>query len=591
MNRSRKFAALALILGVGAFSIVVAWPADPDRYFPDFVPWPSGGLDLGGDREGFRLGLDLSGGVSVTLEASGEAVPLRTGETLEDFVARSAVPLVQILDLNPELDAIAEEDYDQPLPASFNTLVLPLPSDEEITESIDQARDIIEERVNGFGISEAEVTLIGPIRINAQIPGVDAEQASGLVGSTAQLEFREVDPIQPSSPPPLDAVQLVLAIDDVWNPLVRAMPEALESEVDEYFIPDPEEDVIEVGGQRWIPALGRDSGGVEQQLTGGFLERGSIGRILDSSGAPALTFELDRDGARLMEQITTRLAPSQDLLGIFVDGQIISAPRVNAVISDSGIITGLSAETAASLGRQLRAGALPINFRVIQTTEVAATLGEDSVTDTVQAGLVGFLAIVIFMIVYYRLPGVMAALALIFYAAVVMVTFKLVPITLTLAGIAGLVISIGFAVDGNILIFERMKEELRLGRSLQGAIETGWARAYPAIRDANVSTLITVVILWLFADALNANLIKSFALALLVGTAFSFVTVLFVTRVFMNLLVGTPAARRPGWFGIRTMTGEGEPAAAQPAGGGAGPGGGGAIIDNDDAGSGREARP
>ena len=226
---------------------------------------------------------------------------------------------------------------------------------------------------------------------------------------------------------------------------------------------------------------------------------------------------------------------------------------MNAVISRSGIITGLSDDDARTLRLQLRAGALPINFQTIQQTEVAATLGEDSVVDTVQAGLIAFLAIVVFMVVYYRLPGLLAALALFVYAAMVMATFKLVPVTLTLAGIAGFVLSVGLAVDGNILIFERMKEELRLGRSLQGAIEAGWNRAWPAIRDGNVSTLITVAILWFFADALNANLIKSFAIALLVGTIFSMVTAIFVTRTFLNALVGFRLTRRPWLFGIREM--------------------------------------
>jgi preprotein translocase subunit SecD len=147
-----------------------------------------------------------------------------------------------------------------------------------------------------------------------------------------------------------------------------------------------------------------------------------------------------------------------------------------------------------------------------------------------------------------------------------MAAFKLIPITLTLAGVAGFVLSMGLAVDANILIFERMKEELRLGRSLLGSIDTGWARAWPAIRDANISTLITVIILWLFADALNANLIKSFALALGVGTIFSMISAIFVTRTFLHLVVDLRIARRPWLFGIREMTGEDDdsPASAQP---------------------------
>ena len=312
--------------------------------------------------------------------------------------------------------------------------------------------------------------------------------------------------------------------------------------------------MIVADGLRWLAATGINAEGATVQLTGRHLIADSISRTIDQAGDPALTFEFDDEGARLMEQITRRLFESRGLLGIFVDGRLISSPSVNAVISDSGIINGLSEEDAITLRRQLRAGALPINLRVLQSTEVAATLGEDSVIATVQAGVVAFVAIVVFMMIYYRVPGVVAALALVVYAAGVMATFKLVPITLTLAGVAGLVLSIGFAVDGNVLIFERLKEELRLGRSLTGAVDTAWARAWPAIRDGNVSTIITVAILWLFADALNQNLIKSFALALLVGTGFSFVTVIFVTRNFMTIAVSTGWIRGLRPFGVRQMT-------------------------------------
>jgi len=268
------------------------------------------------------------------------------------------------------------------------------------------------------------------------------------------------------------------------------------------------------------------------------------------NGEPALNFRFDDDGARLFEQITRRLVMGQEPLGIFLDGQLVSAPVVRAVISDQGVISGLSNDEVIVLRSQLRAGSLPLNLSVIQETEVSATLGEDSVVDTVQAGLVAFLAIVLFMVVYYRLPGVLGALALIVYAVIVMTTFKLVPITLTLAGIAGFVLSLGLAVDGNILIFERMREELRLGRNLSSSIDIGFNRAWPAIRDSNVSTLITVAILYFFGDQFNANLIKSFAITLFIGTIFSMVSAIFVTRTFLNLTVGLVSPRQMSLFGV-----------------------------------------
>ena len=547
----------AVILILTAFAIAAAWPGNPDRYLPSFIPWPQGsGVSVGDwERSEFRLGLDLAGGVSITLEVAGEAAPIRRGESLNQFLEREGVALDEVISLNPALDDLEAQSYDLPLPDSISELVLPLDVDDaSLEEAVAESQRVIEERVNGFGISEAEVTIVGSDRINAQIPGVDADEASDLVGSTALLEFRSIDPAQPQPQPPIDRLQIGAAIDDVWDTTLPQGDDRFVRRAEPYFIPPPDEDVIIADGLRWLPANGINAEGATVQLTGRHLIANSISRTLDQAGDPALTFEFEDEGARLMEQITRRLFESRGLLGIFVDGRLISSPSVNAVISDSGIINGLSEEDAITLRRQLRAGALPINLRVLQSTEVAATLGEDSVIDTVQAGVVAFVAIVVFMMIYYRVPGVVAALALIVYAAGVMATFKLVPITLTLAGVAGLVLSLGFAVDGNVLIFERLKEELRLGRSLSGAVETAWARAWPAIRDGNVSTIITVAILWLFADALNQNLIKSFALALLVGTGFSFVTVIFVTRNFMTIAASTGWIRGLRPFGVRQMT-------------------------------------
>ena len=476
MNFIRRFKfreayIFSVILILTAFAIAASWPGNPDRYLPTFIPWPQGGGVSVGDweRSEFRLGLDLAGGVSITLEVAGEAAPVRRGESLTQFLGREGFALEDVLDLNPALTDIDPADYDLPIPEQISEIVLPLDVDDAaLEEAVAESRRVIEERVNGFGISEAEVTVVGSDRINAQIPGVDADEASDLVGSTALLEFRTLDIAQPQPQQPLRRVQIQEAIDDVWDASFPHDDARFVRRVEPYFIPPPDEDVLVAEGTRWLPADGINADGETVQLSGRHLIAESIARTLDQGGSPALLFELDEEGARLMEQITRRLFENRGPLAIFVDGQLISSPSVSAVITDSGIINGLSEEDAVTLRRQLRAGALPINLRVLQSTEVAATLGEDSVIDTVQAGVVAFVAIVVFMMIYYRVPGVVAALALIVYAAGVMATFKLVPITLTLAGVAGLVLSIGFAVDGNVLIFERLKEELRLGRSLSG---------------------------------------------------------------------------------------------------------------------------
>ena len=547
-SRQNQLAAV-VIVAVTIFGVIVTWPGNPGRYLPNFIPWPSGGgIDVGGfEREEFRLGLDLAGGVSVTLEATGTSLLVRPGESLERFAERNSVGIEDLVGLNRQLGSVDPADYSRPLPEEVARLTLPLTLEgEELESAVQQAREIIEQRVSGFGVSEAEVTSLGSDRLNVQIPGVTGEEAADLVGSVALLEFRERDPFVVSQPPPPTPNQIRNTLEDSFQePTIAAAPR-----IATFAVTDMDLDVVVADdGSRWIPAAGRNALGDAQQLTGEFLIADSIQRTLDQ-GQPALTFRFDDEGARLFEQITRRLVQGQEPLGIFLDGQLVSAPLVRAVIADRGVISGLTETEATVLRRQLRAGSLPLNLSVLQETEVSATLGKDSVVDTVQAGLVAFLAIVLFMVVYYRLPGVLGALALIVYAVVVMTTFKLVPVTLTLAGIAGFVLSLGLAVDGNILIFERMREELRLGRNLSRSIDIGFNRAWPAIRDSNVSTLITVAILYFFGDQFNANLIKSFALTLFIGTIFSMVSAIFVTRTFLNLIVGVVSPRRPALLGV-----------------------------------------
>ena len=547
-SRQNQLAAV-VIVAVTIFGVIVTWPGNPGRYLPNFIPWPSGGgIDVGGfEREEFRLGLDLAGGVSVTLEATGTSLLVRPGESLERFAERNGVGIEDLAGLNRALGSVDPADYSRPLPEEVSRLTLPLTLEgEELESAVQQAREIIEQRVSGFGVSEAEVTSLGSDRLNVQIPGVTAEEAADLVGSVALLEFRERDPFVVSQPSPPTPNQIRNTLEDSF----QGPPLAAAPRIATFAVTDLDLDVVVADdGSRWIPATGRNALGDAQHLTGEFLIADSIQRTLDQ-GQPALTFRFDDEGARLFEQITRRLVQGQEPLGIFLDGQLVSAPLVRAVIADRGVISGLTEAEATVLRRQLRAGSLPLNLSVLQETEVSATLGKDSVVDTVQAGLVAFLAIILFMVVYYRLPGALGALALIVYAVVVMTTFKLVPVTLTLAGIAGFVLSLGLAVDGNILIFERVREELRLGRNLSRSIDIGFNRAWPAIRDSNVSTLITVAILYFFGDQFNANLIKSFALTLFIGTVFSMVSAIFVTRTFLNLIVGVVSPRRPALLGV-----------------------------------------
>ncbi len=231
----------------------------------------------------------------------------------------------------------------------------------------------------------------------------------------------------------------------------------------------------------------------------------------------------------------------------------------------------MSTDEASNLVKLLNAGSFPVPLKVVQSEDVDATLGQDSVQASVIAGETAMLVIMLFMILYYRLPGLIASVALTVYATIVLAVFKLIPVTLTLSGIAGFVLSVGMAVDANILIFERMKEELRIGRSLVLAMEEGFNRAWSSIRDSNVSTLITCVILYWFGDQFGATLVKGFALTLAIGVLLSMFSAILVTRTFLRIVVSIPAARKPElWVSQAGTKGDGgsrEPASL-PTGGG-----------------------
>ena len=274
-----------------------------------------------------------------------------------------------------------------------------------------------------------------------------------------------------------------------------------------------------------------------------------MGRLL-------LVFEWNEEGSQLSGEITGRLIGEP--LGIFLgerallgdDGKPI-APVIRSKITDRGQIEGLSYEEATELSKLLNAGRIPVPLTPIYEQTVSPMLGADFVDMSLKAGLIGIILVMLFMIIYYRLPGFIASLALIFYGTLVMAIFKLVPVTLTLAGIGGFVLSIGMAVDANVLIFERMKEELRTGRTLGAAIEAGFDRAWTAIRDSNVTTFIVCGILyWLGSSIVASAPVMGFALTLFIGVAVSMFTAIVVTRTFLRLFVGTPLAQRTSLFSV-----------------------------------------
>ncbi len=286
-------------------------------------------------------------------------------------------------------------------------------------------------------------------------------------------------------------------------------------------------------------------------LTGDNLARAFPGQHAQS-GIPIVNLEFDSEGTRIFGELTLDIVRKQetegirDQIAIFLDDDELISPTVQtAITAGTAIIQGqdFTVERVRDLSLQLEAGRLPVPIELIQERDVDAILGADSLARSVVAGFVGLGLVLLFMTLYYRLPGLVAAIALIIYATLVMAVFKILPVTLTLSGVAAVILSIGMAVDANILIFERMKDELRAGRTLLSSINIGFDRAWPAIRDGNISTLITCGILFWFADQLGASIVQGFAVTLAIGVVISMFTAITVSRTLLRF-VGTTRLTR-----------------------------------------------
>ena len=351
----------------------------------------------------------------------------------------------------------------------------------------------IERRANAFGVKEPIIQRQGENRILIQLPGEkNVDEAKKLIGQVALLEFKETTSDSSGQPQRDDKGEVI-----------------------------------------WTIATGTGSDAKIKELTGKYLKPNAKVMLKQNTNEPEVAFEWNDEGAILFEQITKRNI--QKPLGIFLDGQPISAPTVQAVIKSSGIITGMDMKESQNLAIQLNSGSLDVPLVVIQEQTVDATLGADSIKKSIVAGAIGLILVALFMILYYRMAGFIAVLALIIYGLILTAIFKLVPVTLTMAGIAAAVVSIGMAVDANILIFERMKEELRAGRTLGAAVDTGFNRAWLAIRDSNVTTFIACIVLFWFGDTFGAFLVKGFALTLFIGVALSMFTAITVSRLFLSM--------------------------------------------------------
>lgn len=387
-----------------------------------------------------------------------------------------------------------------------------MPPGQELTPgTMNTARSIVENRVNGLGVSEAVVQLQGEDRIITELPGVkDPDQAIKTIQSTGQLEF-------------VDPQGTLLSQGMLIN--TSNHPNAVEN------------------AQAAVAAGTRDP--IEAPFGTAVFQTVMTGDVLkealatqDSLGRWQISFLLSDAGSDQFYNYTS--ANIGQTMAIVLDGVVLSAPQIQAAIRDQGVINGtFTQDEARSLAVQMQYGALPVPLTVADTRTIGATLGADSVRSSIIAGLIGLAAVMVFMVLMYRVPGLLADLALTFYVLFNLAIYKMVPVTLTLPGIAGFLLSIGMAVDANILIFERTKEELRMGRSPRLAAEAGFTRAWPAIWDSNLTTLISCAVLYWFGSSFGASIVQGYAFTLGVGVTLSMFTAYVVTRALMRALLGS----------------------------------------------------
>lgn len=483
-------------------------------------------------------------------------------------------------------------------------------SGSDVDDAVAAARDVIERRVNLFGVAEPRVELdtVGiDKRINVELAGVsDINQAIKMIGETPQLDFREAnentalpadltaaekkkiadserealgkaqdtirrlkggadfetlakelsqDPGSKDSGgdlgffgkgvmvEPFEKAAFALKIDEITaSPIKSDFGYHIILKLEERKAPDGSQE-IRARHILFKAISSRDLRPPQEEwkvtaLTGKYLKRAQVA-FDPQTNEPQVTLEFNADGAKLFEEITARNVGKP--VAIFLDGSPISAPVVQQKITGGeAVITGnFSLDEAQALSRRLTAGALPVPIELIVQQNVGPSLGKVSVAASLRAGIIGLLLVALFMILYYRLPGVLAVGALGIYVLLVLALFKVIPVTLTLAGLAGFIMSIGMAVDANVLIFERMKEELRLGKPLDLAIAEGFKRAWSSIRDGHVTTLITCAILFL----LGTSSVKGFGLTLAIGVLASLFSAISVTRTFIRL-IATPRMER-----------------------------------------------
>jgi preprotein translocase subunit SecD len=376
-----------------------------------------------------------------------------------------------------------------------------LPEDADVdAESMETARTIMENRTNALGVSENVLQLAGERRIVGEFPGLEnTDEVLGIIQQTGLLEFVDTGDIN--------------------------LPEGSIIRTD--FATGSESETPQPTDGETPPTV------YPTIMTGRDLQLVQVSQ--DQLGQYVIQFDLTRDGAEVFAEHTA--ANVGRFLTIVLDKRVISSPVINSAIPDGqGIIQGsFTAESANALAVQLRYGSLPVPLKVVETRIIGPTLGEDSLNRSIIAGLVGLTIVILFMGIYYRLPGLTADVSILLYAVILLAVFKLIGVTLTLPGIAGIMLSTGSALDANILVFERLKEELRAGKQLRQAFDQAWTRAWPSIRDSNIAALITAGILYWFGSTFGATIVKGFSLTLALGIGISLFSSLYITRTLLAL--------------------------------------------------------
>jgi preprotein translocase subunit SecD len=459
---------VSLLVGIIVLTLVLIWVDQPDN---PGLHLNIGGLSINRDIT-IHQGLDLQGGLQVLLQA----------------------------------DAPAGQTFD--------------------SSTMEAARVVVENRVNGLGVTEPLVQLQGTDRIIVELPGIkNPDQAIATLRETGLLEFIEAGQTRLTEGElvhtSLDTTSTVTSTATVTG----TTPLTGTGTITNTQTPTTTE--YAAGGQVFTTLM-----------TGRDLKDAYV--TTDQKGQLAIGFQLTDAGAKIFGDYTAKHIG--DIVAIVLDKRVVSAPVIQSAIPngqgiiESGGTGGFSQQEAQRIAVQMKYGALPVPLKVVENRTVGPTLGQDSVQRSIRAGLIGLIIVLLFMVTYYRMPGFLADLALLIYALINFAVYKLLPVTLTLPAITGFILSTGMAVDANILVFERMKEEIRAGRNLRVAMEAGFNRAWTSIRDSNLSTLITCGILFWFGSNFGASIVKGFAITLALGVMINLFTAIIVTRTFIRFV-------------------------------------------------------